>query len=692
VEGLTVTKTLTNAIEVAGRAVDAGRLRAVAYLRVSTEDQAKGYGISYTEKKVLKYFDKKGYAHVGTFIDEGFSGSLEAHERPGLKELMDLARQDPRPFDLVGVNEGRAIGRTGRAFWRWVWELEDLGVYVAVAKKDYDNSTPAGRSQMRKDADYAEEERELIRDRTQGGIQEKAEEGGHPGGIAPYGWRIENKGVKGESTLVLDVCPADGHCTSVHEADTLTRAWRLIVVEAKNCRQAAMTLNAEGRRTRSGKLWTGPNLRRRLQSAAVQKAQMVYRNPETASWKGGTKLGRDGRPVNGQTVIIELPRLFSPAEVERLNKALARNARPRQAGGGESIHPLSKRVFGACGKHYTGLDRCDRPGRMYRCTGKIEQYAGAKVCTCSQVDADALEAKVWREVCNLLQDPARLTTMAMDWLDMATGQQANHAARVADLDEKIKAQNGAIATMAVVAAKSGETPEAIVQAMKTLQDERANLIKLRDEALAWQRESDLAQQRAHDLQALADVARTRMQDMTPQEKAEVCDLLDLKVTLNGPIPKKVRADDTLTAWFRERGRGIPVLTDSAWNRVRPLFEASERRQRKDRLPHRKVLEAVLLKARTGCTWKELPEEYGKTTGLTTRYQRWLASGLFEQAMDLLAECESAPLPDLYPLPPLLVEGKIDPRLLIRVPAAPQETVPSVSISPGVIHFRMELAA
>ncbi|WP_413254162.1 hypothetical protein [Streptomyces decoyicus] len=43
---------------------------------------------------------------------------------------------------------------------------------------------------MRKDADYAEEERELIRERTQGGVQEKAEEGGCPGGVAPYGWRI----------------------------------------------------------------------------------------------------------------------------------------------------------------------------------------------------------------------------------------------------------------------------------------------------------------------------------------------------------------------------------------------------------------------------------------------------------------------------------------------------------------------
>jgi hypothetical protein len=592
---------------------------------------------------------------------------------------------------VVVVSETRAIGRKDRVFWHWVWDLAALGVFVAVVDKDFDTTTEDGEAAMRDEANYAFKEYTRIRVRTQNGIQEKAEEGGHPGGVAPYGWRIQDQGKRGESTLILDVCPADEHCTAVHETDVLQRAWQLVVIESKNCRQAAMALNAEGARTRTGKLWTAGNLRRRLQSRAIQAAQIIYRNPETAGWKGGTKLGLDGQPANGQTVVIDLPRLFTEAEVERLNKALARNARSRRSAEEASVHPLSKRIFGSCGKYYTGLDRGDRPGRMYRCAGKIEKHAGAKVCDCSQVDADAIEERVWGEVCRLLQDPDRLTTMAMDWLDMATGQQGGHAERVAELDKKLEEQDNAIAAMMIVAAKS-KSPAAAAKAIKTLEDEREGLVKLRDEALAWQKEGELAQQRAHDLQALADLARTRMAEMTPQEKAEVCDLLDLKVTLAGPVPKKVRADDTLTAWFRERGRGVPVLDNTAWGKVRHIFEGADQRNRRDRLPHRTVLEAILLKARTGMAWKELPESYGRTTGLTTRYQRWLGSGLFEQAMDALAECKSTPLPDNYPLPPLLVEGKIDPRLLIRVPAAPETTGPSVPVTPGVIRFRMELAA
>ncbi|CAM5404236.1 hypothetical protein SVIOM342S_06814 [Streptomyces violaceorubidus] len=198
---------------------------------------------SPTPEKTVRYIQKKGWKHVGTYADEGFSGSLEADDRPDLRRLMK-DRPTPRPFDMVVVNEGRGIGRTGRAFWKWVWDLEDLGVYVAVVK-DYDNSTPAGRSQMRKDADYAEEERELIRERTQGGIQEKAEDGLYPGGMVPFGWDVAERGKKGASHYVVHK----------EEAATLRRA-REVFLEKRSWEETALILNSEKRLTRSGNGWT----------------------------------------------------------------------------------------------------------------------------------------------------------------------------------------------------------------------------------------------------------------------------------------------------------------------------------------------------------------------------------------------------------------------------------------------------
>lgn len=52
---------LISAIEVTARGgVGADTLRAVDYLRVSTEEQAKGYGIKYTGKRTANHIRKKG--------------------------------------------------------------------------------------------------------------------------------------------------------------------------------------------------------------------------------------------------------------------------------------------------------------------------------------------------------------------------------------------------------------------------------------------------------------------------------------------------------------------------------------------------------------------------------------------------------------------------------------------------------
>lgn len=94
-------KALTRAVDTALRTTGTAPLRAVDYLRVSTEEQADGYGIAYTGKKTVRYIQKKGWKHVGTYADEGFSGSLEADDRPDLRRLMKDARKTPDRKSVV---------------------------------------------------------------------------------------------------------------------------------------------------------------------------------------------------------------------------------------------------------------------------------------------------------------------------------------------------------------------------------------------------------------------------------------------------------------------------------------------------------------------------------------------------------------------------------------------------------------
>jgi DNA invertase Pin-like site-specific DNA recombinase len=523
-------------------------LRAVDYLRVSTEEQAKGYGISYTGKKTAKFIERKGWALVETYADEGLSGSLEAHERPQLKRLMEDVHKTPRPFDMVVVNEGRVIGRTGRAFWKWVWALEDLGVFVAVVDGDFDNSTSGGRERMIDAAGYAEKERELIRKRTQGGIQEKAEEGGWPGGRTPYGWMVQNKGQKGLSRAVRDKA----------EHAVLYRAYQLMALKGKNAQQAALTLNSEGLFTREGKAWSNKNLLNKLKSEAVQQSRVTFRK-ESRSVKD-----RDGNLAWGTSVSIPLEPAFTDAELKQLKAALAQGSVARNASGAPE-YPLSKRVKGACGRHYTGFHR---PGiRGYRCSGKQELHAGAGICSCSQVSADLLEEAVWSRVCHLLGDADQLRELSRAWVARGVAGKVDYARRLKELDAQISEQTDTIDTMMVLkarqAAQQGLRGEAAVEAaeraVKPLQEALTELRKQRDEAAAWEAEARQADERARDLESLAKAASHRLDDLAADKRARLIALLNIQVTLTSDVPRACRGRKAGLPDFEVRGVVDPRL-------------------------------------------------------------------------------------------------------------------------------------
>lgn len=621
-----MTKTLTAAVATAMRA-SMTTIRAVDYLRVSTEEQVEGYGITYTSKKTTRYIEKKGWAHVGTYADEGFSGSLEADDRPDLRRLMQDARKTPRPFDMVVVNEGRGIGRTGRAFWKWVWELEDLGVYVAVVKKDYDNSTPNGRAQMRQDAAYAEEERELIRERTQGGIQEKAEDGLYPGGMVPFGWDVAERGKKGVSHYIL----------SETEAQTLRRA-REIFLEKRSWQETALTLNSEKRFNRSGNPWTAHNVRARLLGQAATENRVV--------WRGGkAERDQDGNPVYGETVVIDLPSLFSEQEIKDLKAAVAQR-RP-SVKTRSRIYLLTGLMASPCGRTYEGHQH--RPAEViYRCKGRHESYAGATDrCSCPYLEATAIERQVWGDVVALLSDADRMKAMAQDWLKATSHKRVDYTKRIAELDQQIAETEDLIDVTAATAAKRAirrgmsrtEAEQAAERATKPHEEALEGLEKQRREAEAWQRETAEAGRRLQGLERLAEVARQNLKDIEPAEKAELLRVMGLQAQVVNCAPRRKGVACAVREWFAGADRGVPVLTDGGWERIKPLMGGS-----RSTIDRRVMVTALLDKAVTGEQYKELAPRYGidwKT--MQTQANRWLRSGAWADAMALLQDAETLPV-------------------------------------------------
>ncbi len=78
------------------------------------------------------------------------------------------------------------------------------------------------------------------------------------------------------------------------------------------------------------------------------------------------------------------------------------------------------------------------------------------------------------------------------------------------------------------------------------------------------------------------------------------------------------------------------LSDEEWEMIEPLIPHKPPAGRPYH-DHRKVLSGMLWVARTGSSWREMPEEYGKWETAYRRYELWLKQGLWRQILEALDE-------------------------------------------------------
>lgn len=80
------------------------------------------------------------------------------------------------------------------------------------------------------------------------------------------------------------------------------------------------------------------------------------------------------------------------------------------------------------------------------------------------------------------------------------------------------------------------------------------------------------------------------------------------------------------------------VTDAFWSRVAPLVPIQERAADREYrrkagggrkgLAPRRVFEAIVYVARTGCQWKALPKHFGSASSVHKYFQQWESAGFF----------------------------------------------------------------
>ena len=336
------------------------------WIRVSTEDQAKGDSPEHHEKRARFYAEAKGWDVATVYHLEGVSGKSVLEHAEAKRMLADI-----RSGDVSGVifSKIARLARNTRELLDFADEFEKQDADLISLSEAIDTSSPAGRLFFTILAAMAQWEREEIADRVAASVPVRAKLGKSLGGATPYGYRTVDR------KLVLDET----------EAPVRRRLFELYVAH-KRKRTVARLINEEGHRTRGGQKFTGKSLERLISDPIAKGSRrMNYRQSP----------GRGGQPKPPEDwIYVDAPALVSEELWDAANEILRGQHSPRGKSTKKASHLFSGIVV--CGK-------CDL--RMYVRT-KMTSYV-CEGCR-NKVDAADLEAVFVEQLKGIVSSPEKI--------------------------------------------------------------------------------------------------------------------------------------------------------------------------------------------------------------------------------------------------------------------------------------------
>jgi len=162
-------------------------MKAIGYIRVSTEDQAReGISLDNQESKIKVYADLNGFELVGVIKDEGISG--KTMHRPGMNQINSMI--EAAEIDAVIVYKLDRLSRKTIDILNTLdeWEKKNIAFHSITDK--IDTKTAAGKFLLTILSALAQMERDQISERTIDALAHKKKAGEWCGRV-PFGYKIE---------------------------------------------------------------------------------------------------------------------------------------------------------------------------------------------------------------------------------------------------------------------------------------------------------------------------------------------------------------------------------------------------------------------------------------------------------------------------------------------------------------------